>query len=360
MTINQAAATRAAQLTAASLPGVPEAGNVAARPKAKASRLLGLDFVKGALVLIMVLYHWMNYFIGLDSEVYNYLRFLTPSFIFLAGFLIAQVYVPRYAAGDRHIPSRLIRRGLKLMAIVLSLNAVAKALGTGMVSVRMSGQPLSNLLFAFLTGSSPVAFSVLVPIAYLLMLAAGLLVVSRRFRGIFHLASILMVTVALICERIGFENGYLQILSAGMIGLSAGHISIDRITRLVRRPLTMLAAYAVYLWALQKWNIVYLMQIAAVCVNLAVLYGIGTTAVTGQFLGRVVVRLGEYSLFAYIVQIMVLQVMRRLLHTYGAGPVGDYMAIFGCMVCTALSVEILDRGKRRIPVVNRVYAAVFV
>ena len=42
-----------------------------------------LDFTKGALVLIMVLYHWLNYFYGPRGDVYRYLRFLTPSFIFI-------------------------------------------------------------------------------------------------------------------------------------------------------------------------------------------------------------------------------------------------------------------------------------
>ena len=55
-----------------------------------------LDFTKGVLVLLMILYHWINYFVGISGPVYTYLRFIPPSFIFIAGFLIANVYPTKY------------------------------------------------------------------------------------------------------------------------------------------------------------------------------------------------------------------------------------------------------------------------
>ena len=44
------------------------------------SRDAALDFTKGVLVLLMIVYHWANYFLYVDGESYRYLRFLTPSF----------------------------------------------------------------------------------------------------------------------------------------------------------------------------------------------------------------------------------------------------------------------------------------
>src|SRR6185295_1822787 len=52
-----------------------------------------LDFTKGALVLIMVLYHWLNYFVSADGFGYRYLRFITPSFIVITGFLVSHIYL---------------------------------------------------------------------------------------------------------------------------------------------------------------------------------------------------------------------------------------------------------------------------
>src|SRR5271169_6764755 len=47
----------------------------------KTGRISALDFTKGTLVLVMVLYHWLNYFVGSQGSFYRYLSFLPPSFI---------------------------------------------------------------------------------------------------------------------------------------------------------------------------------------------------------------------------------------------------------------------------------------
>src|SRR5271170_5221971 len=88
----------------------------------KPQRISALDFTKGTLVLIMVLYHWINYFVGPQWEYYQYLRFLTPSFIFITGFMISNVYLSKYDAAGPRLSKRLFTRGLKLMAIFLALN----------------------------------------------------------------------------------------------------------------------------------------------------------------------------------------------------------------------------------------------
>src|ERR1700743_1376787 len=118
--------------------------DLAARPNApptdtspKAQRIHALDFTKGTLVLIMVLYHWMNYFMALDWTYYRYLHFLTPSFIFITGFMISNIYLSKYAAGDIRLSKRLFTRGLKLMAIFVALNVartfVTSVLGSGVL-----------------------------------------------------------------------------------------------------------------------------------------------------------------------------------------------------------------------------------
>src|SRR4029077_8662181 len=74
-----------------------------------------LDGTKGLLFLFMVLYHWLNYFVSRDGDFYKYLRFVTPSFIFITGFLITNVYLRRYRLGSVDLHTRLLVRGLKLI-----------------------------------------------------------------------------------------------------------------------------------------------------------------------------------------------------------------------------------------------------
>lgn len=321
----------------------------------KPVRLAGLDLAKGVLVLVMVVYHWMNYFIGLDSALYKYLRFLTPSFIFVTGFLISNVYLARFAAGERGIPARLIQRGLKLLGIVLVLNGAASILGTGTIAARLADQSLGGLAWAYLAGFAPVSFSVLVPIAYLLISAAGLLIMSRHFHGLFHLLSAALIVAALVFEWKGFQSGYLDLLSVGMLGVSVGHIPIAGVNRIVQRRAMILVAYVAYLWAITVWNAVYALQVAGVCLSLAVLYRPGGV-VQDNMLQRVLIRLGEYSLFAYIAQIVIL---RSGTHVFGAGTESAYAALFVGIGGTILSVEAVDRYKHRVAGLNRLYAAVF-
>lgn len=323
------------------------------------TRLVGLDAVKGALVLVMVFYHWMNYFVGLESEIYRYIRFVTPSFIFLSGFLISHIYLPRVVAGERGIQGRLVRRGLRLLGIVLVLNLAARVLGTGIVAGRLQGRESQQVAWAYLTGSSPVAFSVLVPIAYLLILSAVLLLTSRNYRNMFHLVAAVLVSAALVGEWKGFQTGYLDMLSMGIAGASAGHMTIDTLNRIVQQRTAVLGVYALHVYALAVWNAVLPMQFVSVCLNILVLYWIGDSSAHSGRSSRLLIRLGEYSLFAYIVQIFILQLLRRGFHFAGMNGAAIYVALLACVIGLVVVVALVDRAKRRAPAFAHVYAAVF-
>src|SRR5579884_4227563 len=113
-----------------------ESIELCARPEAQLSsvkrtqadfRDTAIDFTKGALVLFMILYHWLNYFFGPHGQFYDYLRFLTPSFIFITGFMISQILLRRYESSGRNLPKRLFVRGLKLLMVFLVLNLLGYA-----------------------------------------------------------------------------------------------------------------------------------------------------------------------------------------------------------------------------------------
>ena len=148
-----------------------------------------LDYVKGALVMLMVLYHWLNYFIGAEWSGYRYLRFLTPSFIFITGFLVSHVYLARYPADSRMLRRRLVQRGTKLLLLfgVLNLADTAVSVHGYEISLLVKSWPVSRIVAVFVTGEAGASFSILVPIAYLLMLAPAVIVhleTERRVAGL--------------------------------------------------------------------------------------------------------------------------------------------------------------------------------
>ena len=131
------------------------------------------------------------------------------------------------------------------------------------------------MVSAYLVGTASVSFWILVPIAYLLILSAGLLIVSRHYRNIFLAVCALFVACALLFEWEGIRSGYLQILGIGMLGISVGYIPIERINGILKRRLAILLAYSAYLLAITLWNDPYPLQIVGVCLSLAIIYWMG-------------------------------------------------------------------------------------
>ena len=127
-----------------------------------------LDFSKGVLVLFMVLYHWINYFVGVYGSIYIYLRFIPPSFVFITGFLIANVYPARYGLRSVQVYRRMLVRGGKLLLLFVLLNIAANLVFARSYKGAMPGVDgfFRDLAIILTTGNAKAAFSVLVPIGY--------------------------------------------------------------------------------------------------------------------------------------------------------------------------------------------------
>src|SRR5208337_2524073 len=145
----------------------------------RASRIPALDFTKGALVLIMVLYHWINYFYGAQDN--RYLRFLTPSFIFITGFIVSNIYLSKYGIADPKLFKRLIERGLKILGVFALLNVTRSLISveTFPWQIPEDQRPIRSLIDMYIVGngvgggqSKALAFYILVPISFLLILSA--------------------------------------------------------------------------------------------------------------------------------------------------------------------------------------------
>lgn len=339
-------------------------------PKAnKAQRIPALDFTKGALVLIMVLYHWLNYFYGPRGDVYRYLRFLTPSFIFITGFLVSNVYLSRYGVTDPRLPWRLVQRGLKILGVFVGLNVIR----TLMLPLAAQDQlfaehsSIRSLLDIYVVGTNlgggqakAVAFYVLVPIGYLLVLSALLLVGARFYRYFFHFVFAFFFLSVVALDRNGTSSVNLQLLTIGLLGVILGYIPIERINRFVKHPYLLVAAYLCYVWAITVWNVVYPLQIVGVCLSLMIIYLLGAAGGQPGKVRNIVILLGRYSLLGYIAQIAVLQLLHQaILHTNL-----DAFSALGGSFCAAVALTILvvaatDRARRGIGTVDWLYKAVF-
>lgn len=334
------------------------------------SRDMAMDFTKGALVLFMVLYHWLNYFIGPQGQYYNYLRFLTPSFIFISGFMISQIHLPRYQGSGRSLASRLTVRGLKLLAVFSFLNIlIVLCFSRFHVSYMAMGKSLQNLCWAFLIanptaseGPRSISFSMLVPIAYLLILSAGLIAMTRRGdreRYAFSYALLGLVVAVIAATAYGIVNSYLGLLMIGVFGVVVGFTERRQIAIVLRHPYLLVVLYGCYLAAITKWGVPLPLQLLSVILTTALLYMAGSSGVADGLLQRLIILLGKYSLLGYISQIAILQGLKRIswLSQHGAG------ALLGSLLLAALLtitvVEAADFATRKWKLANGLYRLVF-
>jgi peptidoglycan/LPS O-acetylase OafA/YrhL len=333
----------------------------------KGERITALDFTKGALVLIMVLYHWVNYFIGPQWEYYRYLRFLTPSFIFITGFMISNVYLSKYDATDPRLPKRLFVRGLKLLALFVVLNMarilLVPVLSGGSAAASQSG--LTNLFAIFITGNvsvlpgKVVSFSILVPISYLLILSGALILPYRVFRPTFQVVGVSCLLTALTLDFLGLPSWNLEALTIGLLGVAAGFIPIARINKFVQHPYLLGAAYLCYIAAITVWNVPFSLLIVGVCLSVMAIYLAGSSDGKPGRIRAEFILLGKYSLFGYISQIAILQFLRAGFRHVDLGPSGLGLTFCAAFFLTILSVEVVDRARAKATSMDRLYKAVF-
>lgn len=324
-------------------------------------RLAFLDLAKGILVILMVVYHSLNY----TNEyhlAFRYLSFLPPSFILITGFLIAIVYYPRYARGETTVGPRLIARGAKLLALFIALNVVAQY-----VRSPVYGQSQSVGIFAFfrnwhdvfVVGSGPsVAFEVLVPIAYLLLLSPPLLWLAHRHVALLPTLAALFVGAGIFMDWRGISNANFNLFSAGLIGLVGGRF-LPR-ADLIGRPLVYaLIGYAIYFPISLVRGYVYVVQLAGACIALVLICSVSQRLGERNGFARFLIRQGQYSLLAYIVQIGVLQVLSRLIGRPDPISGGSLLLFSATLVIMVATSEATEWLRKRLPPVDSLYRVVF-
>jgi len=332
----------------------------------KSNRNPALDFTKGALVLIMVLYHWMNYFYGPHDN--RYLRFLTPSFICITGFLISNIYLSKYAISDPRLPKRLLERGAKVLGVFFVLNIMRILLVQGAFAQHSGSEPspASNLVDVYLIGSGvgggqskAVAFFVLIPIGYVLILSAVLAIISRFYRYAFHVACLIALLTIVILAVNDVQSPNLELVTIGLLGVLAGYLPTAKVDAIVRHSYILAGAYILYLLAITFWNIIYPLQIIGVFLSLMILYRLGQVGDQPGLGAKTVILLGKYSLFGYIAQIAVLQILHFGLIRLGSPIVVQGISFVLAFALTILSVVIVDRARAKSAIANKAYGAVF-
>lgn len=331
---------------------------------AKVRRNIALDFTKGALVLIMVLYHWINYFIGPDWPWYFYLRFLTPSFIFVSGFIISNVYLKNYAKVDAALVRRLLTRGMKLLGLFVVLNVIRTAL-LPKTSGSLVGPDMNFLQEVFVTGNVStatgklVAFYILIPISYLLILSATLLLPGRSFKYAFHFACSGLLLAIAVLGMYGIRSYNLEFVAIGLLGTLIGFFPIAKINTSISHPIGLAVAYSCYLIAITLWNVPFVLLVPGTALSVMVIYFVGVKVDIAVRAIKHAVLLGKYSLWGYIAQIAILQILRVALRPVRSELIVLGLSFVSAFGLTSITVELADKARQGSSRFDKVYRFVF-
>jgi peptidoglycan/LPS O-acetylase OafA/YrhL len=328
-------------------------------PPAAPKRLEFLDLTKGFLVALMVIYHSLNY----TSEyrlAFGYLSFLPPSFIFITGFLVSLVYYRRIEAGEPGLTQRMIFRGVRLLALFLLLNIVAQyvrspAYGRS-IGVEAFFEQWERIFIA--GGTRLAVFEILLPIAYLLILAPLLLQLARWHRACLPGATALVVTACFILSAQNREIANLRFVSIGLVGMVAGRLLADP-TRLGAAFWPSAALLAGYVAFVSEKGYLYALQLGGAVVAFVFFSGASLRLAGRGWLAGRLAFIGQYSLLAYIVQIAALQVLSRVLpRPHPLTPAGAALFL-GTFVVMMLTLEAARWLRARSPGLDRAYRLVF-
>jgi hypothetical protein len=159
---------------------------------------------------------------------------------------------------------------------------------------------------------------------------------------------------------IGIKAQNMEIVSIGALGILAGFLPLSVINRVTKHSWLLLLAYLLYICAIMIWNVPYLLEVAGTILSVMVLYNIGSRGLGVKRIPAGVILLGKYSLFGYISQIAILQVLQTTFRYFSLSALPSRMVSFlAAFALTFFSVKVLEHARRTYVTADGLYRAVF-
>ncbi len=327
-------------------------------------RRVCFDFVKGYFVLAMAIYHWLNYCIVGRTTLYRYVDYVTEGFIFFSGFLCGVVYIKRFHENKQKITGRLWIRGVKIFSLFVVLNVLVHSFwGTrGTVGSHSIVEVfLDNFFEVFVVGNdSLMAFEILLPISYLLLLCP-LFFLGKRLM----LFGLVLIVGWLISVNVGLITaGYnAKALMIGFGGVCSSIVIDQRSlcrTRMVDIGCICLAIlyFVVFVpfvggnGAMIKYFIINI-----VIINLIIICG---WLQVSSFIVSELALIGRFSLMLYLYQIAYLKFISSVFSILSPTfEYGTLLVLFVLVVSSSVLCRIVDLFRRKSSMVNKIYMTVF-
>lgn len=271
-----------------------------------------LDVAKGLCVLGMTIGHSFNYFAPAGSFIYHQMLFITGSFVFITGYIISNISLNKYLAGGNLtvLGTRLFTRSLKLLGIFIFSNLAIQT-----ILKRNTVYPLLDYLHTmFILGDYRIySFSLILIIAYVLMLISIGILVFRKYVQLL-VPIIFMVFLYVTTRYFSLNGGYnLRFVTIGMMGFAIGFFDIEYVHSILRNQKRFMIIYVPLIVAIAFSPLYYPVYFTNVIINLLLFYMIGMNLKSSSAFKRKLILVGNYSLLAYLMQMLVLNILREFI-----------------------------------------------
>ena len=309
-----------------------------------------LDFVKGWLVVGMVAYHVASYSNhagrGDHQSITNSLSFISGSWIYISGAIIATYYANKSTCNWKMVAERLTVRGIKLLAIFLGLNIILIEIGWSKLG---AGYSFNTLYTVLVPGTGNASFEILIGISYVLLISPVLLL--NMWMGIFLALAIIFSELFIYYQGKDVALNH-WIMACGAGGFLAGRlIASDWYKRSPlhnRKHITLLlvamVSVALYFYIKSHWHHgsrdmpIYLFGITSILAMAYLSYPLfsGFKIITSY-----IDILGRYSPVSYIWQMCIIASLSAL-KTRLALEDSYVMDFFIVIVALLASIQILN------------------
>ena len=113
------------------------------------TRNMTLDVLRGAAIVDMILVHSRGYLPSLAAGVVSHQDIAMEGFLLLTGFVIGNIYLPRYRKNPQEVSGRLLERAWKIFAIQLAM-----VFSVSLVHYLVTAHPSQEQLMSFLFRST--------------------------------------------------------------------------------------------------------------------------------------------------------------------------------------------------------------
>ena len=307
----------------------------------------------------MVIYHILSYFTTAGYSGTGYVRFVTGSFIFISGYIVAVFYEKKFEIEKRKVCIRLIYRGLKLITIFTLLNVAINLIG--MQSHKVSKFNIytfiDNVKDIYVQGNSNYAvFQILVPIAYLLILSPVILYLRNWKKTI----SIIVIGILLMYIILKINIFNLYGLMIGFAGMTVGLFSVYFESYQVKSKVLIGAIFFVTIIFMKYFDRNIISYIFAIMVILKLVYDFSKTQDSNKRSHQILLILGKYSLLAYIIQIIIMQFIYQVFVKHRSSV--DFRILMYFLLITFILIIfflVLDFIRKRMLIVDKLYKIAF-